>query len=474
MSKTAKDTKKINIEWLTLDEITPYEQNPRNNKKAVKAVAKSIEKYGFKVPLVIDKDGVIVCGHTRYKAAEKLGLEELPCVRADDLTEEEIRQFRIIDNKTSELSEWDFPLLKMECEASNLTSEEWGFDFLPENFDENLASGYDDHVAGNLKKKFIMPPYSVLDARQGDWQKRKRTWLSFVDSGDGRSDILLSDGLLKLAQKSKRNVTGTSIFDPVLCEIMYHWFSAKGDKILDPFAGGSVRGVVAQMLERSYTGNDLRPEQIEANENGFARMAEAGIKTVYGNELSSPRWTCGDSLHIDEIVKEKDFDMLFTCPPYVDLEQYSDNEADISNMDYPEFMATFTEIIRKACDKLKDNSFAVCVIGNVRDDKGVFYDFETDTIKAFQAAGLKYYNEIILITMGGTLALRAGKTFAAGRKVGNTHQKVLAFIKGDPKAKISEAFNETKDVAELHKKILVFAKGKTKNKDGLGELDYDF
>lgn len=99
-----------------LSEIKPYEKNPRKNDDAVKYVANSIREFGFKVPVVIDKDGVIVCGHTRYKAAKQLGLKEVPCVMADDLSPEQIKAYRIADNKVSEFAEWDSDLLSLELD----------------------------------------------------------------------------------------------------------------------------------------------------------------------------------------------------------------------------------------------------------------------------------------------------------------------------------------------------------------------
>ena len=104
----------MNIINKKITEIKPYENNPRYNENAVQYVANSIKEFGFKVPLVIDKDNVIVCGHTRYSASKLLGLKELPCVVADDLTEEQIKAFRIADNKVSEFSEWDMDLLAVE------------------------------------------------------------------------------------------------------------------------------------------------------------------------------------------------------------------------------------------------------------------------------------------------------------------------------------------------------------------------
>lgn len=125
--------------------------------------------------------------------------------------------------------------------------------------------------------------------------------------------------------------------------------------------------------------------------------------------------------------------MVFSCPPYADLEVYSDDPRDISNMSYDDFLKVYRNIINKACNKLKDNRFAVWVIGDVRDKKGFYRDFITDTKKAFYDSGLKLYNEIILIEAGGTASLRAGKVFQAGRKTVKTHQNVLVFYKGDPK-----------------------------------------
>ena len=112
-----------------IEEIKPYERNPRKNDEAVKYVAESIKKFGFKVPIIIDKEGIIVAGHTRYKASKELGLEEVPCIIADDLNEEQIKAFRIADNKVSEKSEWDFELLEEELNGIfDIDMSDFGFD----------------------------------------------------------------------------------------------------------------------------------------------------------------------------------------------------------------------------------------------------------------------------------------------------------------------------------------------------------
>ena len=108
---------KLKIEYMNIDKLIPYINNPRINDNAVDKVAASIKEYGFKVPIVIDKNNVIVAGNTRYKASRQLGLEEIPCIVADDLTDKQIKAFRIADNKTSELAEWDMELLEIELEG---------------------------------------------------------------------------------------------------------------------------------------------------------------------------------------------------------------------------------------------------------------------------------------------------------------------------------------------------------------------
>lgn len=222
-----------------------------------------------------------------------------------------------------------------------------------------------------------------------------------------------------------RSVSGTSIFDPVLCEIAYRWFSPVGGLILDPFAGGSVRGIVASKLGRQYIGHELRQEQVDANRIQGGELC--------GDDEHPPAWIAGDSRNIDTTCADVDADMVFSCPPYADLEVYSDDPKDLSTMKYSDFRTVYFEIIKKACDRLRPDSFACFVVGEVRDKRGHYIDFVGDTVQAFRDAGLHYYNEAILITAVGSLPIRAGKQFSSGRKLGKTHQNVLVFVKGDGK-----------------------------------------
>ena len=238
----------------------------------------------------------------------------------------------------------------------------------------------------------------------------------------GACDRSASDGTLEYKESN-----GTSIFDPVLCELAYRWFCPVGGTVLDPFAGGSVRGIVAGLLGRKYTGLELRSEQVEANRSQVA--------TIFTNATKpKPVWITTDSLLMDDVLPA-DFvaDMVFSCPPYADLEVYSDDPADISNKDYPEFMRIYSAIIQKSISRLKPNGFAVWVVGDVRDKNGNYHGFVPDTIRAFQEVGAAFYNEAILVTAVGSLPIRAGRSFESSRKLGKTHQNVLVFIKGDAK-----------------------------------------
>ena len=120
---------KEQITYMNVDELVPYENNPRNNKKAVDKVAKSIEEFGFKVPIVVDENNVIVAGHTRLLASKQLGLESVPVIVAKELTDEQIKAFRLADNKVSEFSKWNEDKLRDELKQLEMDMTEFGFEF---------------------------------------------------------------------------------------------------------------------------------------------------------------------------------------------------------------------------------------------------------------------------------------------------------------------------------------------------------
>lgn len=279
---------------------------------------------------------------------------------------------------------------------------------------------------GDLKKEFGANPFSILDTKDGMWQARKRMWINMgIKSEVGRDAVTYhmkdwadkkgEDGTLS----GNKLPSDTSIFDPVLCEIMYRWFCPKDGTILDPFAGGSVRGIVANYLGYKYTGIDIRAEQVNSNNEQ--------AMNILGKD-NMPMWICGDSNKVLDDLQGQ-YDMVFTCPPYADLEVYSDLKGDISNMDYDDFMFTLESIIRKSCKLLKSGGMAIMVVGEVRNKQGNYYGFVADTIKAFQRCkGMGFYNDAVLATSLASAALRAGGNMKYGKLV-KVHQNVLMFKK---------------------------------------------
>ena len=541
--------------------------------------------------------------------------------------------------------------------------------------------------SGPVAAEFGFSPFTVLDARGGEWQERKRSWLSVgIKSENGRTAKAFNMGLQANPdngwQIEDNKGSGTSIFDPVLCECIYRWFSPEGSQIVDPFAGGSVRGIVAAMMNRKYWGCDLRHEQVVENRvqarailepsgfglddltpvelasegwfvkredfacaNGpgfpsgakcraFQKMvaAQPGLPIVVGcsatslmqyyaaaagklngrdvhvfvpkraqrsaeTELAaslgatihdvypgyltvcrsrarefaggnSVRWNpeisindtchqvgniplsakrvvvpCGSGAiasgviaglakhgrkdvsvllvavsemadlnnimeaavkicgrenlpHVDlvrhsmpydehmlgyllddgsqldggyaakcaqylkpgdvlwvsgsrygqnksnlaqwvsgdsttELANAPNADLIFSCPPYGDLEVYSDDPRDLSNQEWHTFRANYGNIILQSVKRLKQNRFACFVVGDFRDSKGHYRDFVSSTIDLFKQSGCELYNDAILATPVGTACMRVTKQFKSGRKFAKVHQNVLVFVKGD-------------------------------------------
>ena len=283
-------------------------------------------------------------------------------------------------------------------------------------------------VASPVAQRFGVPPFSVLNAREGDWQDRKRAWAAMGIKGEVGRDAAAIHCPNAASESALEDANYTSIFDPVVCELAYRWWSGEGAQVLDPFAGGSVRGIVASHLGRKYWGCDLRAEQIEANRVQGAALCDG---------KPQPEWVCGDSMN--EVEKAPAADFIFSCPPYGDLEQYSELGEDLSAMEWPAFRLAYRSIIAKACQRLRDDRFACFVVGDFRDGKGNYRNFVSETIAAFLDAGLALYNEAILITSVGSASMRVTRQFNAGRKLCKTHQNVLVFVKGDGRKAADEA-----------------------------------
>lgn len=361
--------------------------------------------------------------------------------------------------------------------------------------------------SGAMAERFEWTPFTVFDARSGEWQYRKRAWLSYgiqselgrgagvwVESvtggpddrqramkeanrafrphamdamstykepqrtarelspgngprpamdyrngqrGDGRGRPLVGNTSSSVAamqysggfgtksgEPSAAGSSGTSIFDPVICELIYRWFCPAQGAILDPFAGGSVRGIVASKLSFAYTGIDLSAGQLAANSLQAAAICS-------NDRDVAPRWIEGDSREV-QILAPGAYDLVFSCPPYGDLERYSDDPRDISAVPWADFVDGYRAIIAASLALLKNDRFACFVVGDVRDKGGRYRGLPELTVAAFEAAGAAKYNEVVLITAVGSLPIRAGRFFQATRKLGKTHQNILIFLKGDP------------------------------------------
>jgi len=288
----------------------------------------------------------------------------------------------------------------------------------------------------SLADKYLMCPTSVLNKRDPKWAELKRKWTNLgIKSEVGRDSMFMnfsgskdvsvlttetwSDSTKDVVNKMASMTKGQSIFDPVLCEIIYRWFCPDKGNILDPFAGGSVRGIVSNYLGYKYTGIELRDEQCISNREQAIEILEV---------TNQPQWYCGDS---DEVLNDKfiiEYDLLFSCPPYMGLEVYSDLPDDLSNMNDAEFITKYNSIIDKSCKLIKRGGYAVFVVGDLRDNKGYQKDFTGITKQAFIKAGMKLYNELILVEPVGTKAMTLERGFKNG-KLAKVHQNVYIFKK---------------------------------------------
>lgn len=310
-----------------------------------------------------------------------------------------------------------------------------------------LGSGNKARYAGNGQ---MSTPFNDADAMQGMRAKYAKAE-AFDESGrstpsgpsqlrdeyakgDAKANGLINEIYGRDDEAGgTQSQTGTSIFDPVLCELMYRWFCPPKGVVIDPFAGGSVRGIVAANLGLGYVGIELRSEQTAAN-------------LVQKSEIipeSRLTWITGDARDVKQHVKSAKFDYIFSCPPYYNLELYSYDPKDLSNAPtYEDFLVGYGEIIADTVSTLKNNRFACFVVGNMRGKDGYYYDFVGDTIRAFESAGASLYNEAILVTAVGSLPLRLNNQFLSNLKLGRTYQNCLVFCKGDWRKAVEAAKGE--------------------------------
>lgn len=385
-----------------------------------------------------------------------------PIIKASELSEDERKEFIIKDNVG--YGDWDMDALANAWDTEDL--EDWGLELLTDGWDEQGTDGVSSPNCepdnGSLNDRFVVPPFSILDTRKGYWQARKKMWRELIgDMGESRNDTLISSPEIKykdLYQRTRKHreelgvsfkeyldkyvpddvkereaskvlSAGVSLLDPVMAEIVCRWFGQENCKTFDCFAGDSIFGYVSAYLGNEFTGIELCPEQAELNNERVE-----GMTAHYIND---------DGQNVAQHIEANSQDLLFSCPPYFDLEKYSDLENDASNQEtYEDFIKILENAFTAAISCLKENRFAVIVVGDVRDKKtGFYYDFCGDIKRIFKDAGMPLYNEIILVETGASTALRAGR-YMESRKVAKMHQNILVFYKG-----------ETKDIKKNFKKI---------------------
>ena len=435
---------------LPIDSLSYFPGNARRGD--VTRIKKSLNRFGQYKPITARlHSGVVIAGNHTLQAARELGWSEIAATFVD-VSDDEATRIVLTDNALSDAATND-----AEAMAALLEGVPDWRETVPglEDYEvADLTGSKETKPQGNLADMFGVPPFSVLDARQGSWKERKDAWKGLgIQSELGRDGALVYESPQtmyrnwyevknaavaaegkKLSDKEilasawagrlekMNDGGGTSIFDPVLTELMYRWFAPAGGHVLDPWAGGSVRGIVASRLGRRYTGVELRGEQVEAN-RAQVHLASPLV----------PEWIEGESTETLGRMEAEQFDMILGCPPYYDLETYSADPRDLSNMSKEEFDAAMYRNVAEAARLLRQDSYAVFVVGGVRDKKGALMDMRSLMIGAAADAGMVLHNDAILLTPVGSIRLHAARQFTTARTLSRTHQDVLVFLKGDKK-----------------------------------------
>lgn len=487
-------TEKVNLSQVKVNNANPRIIKDERFYKLVNSIL-ALPKMLELRPIVVDNTFVALGGNMRYRALvyiDSMSIDELAqrlsslrdfnkkteverqmlinywgewknnptvhIIKASELSKDEQREFIIKDNVG--YGEWDMDAIANEWDTDEL--EDWGFDAWHVNGWDEGGTDNDDGMPScppanaSLNDRFIVPPFSILDTRKGYWQARKKIWRELIgDMGESRNDKLITSPEIKykeLYQRTRQHreelgitfkeyldkyvsdeikerkankvlATGVSLFDPVLSEICCRWFTPEdGAKIFDCFAGDTQKGLVFAQCGYEFIGIELRQEQVDINN-----------KMLVGRNLPV-KYICDDGRNVSKYLETDSQDLLFSCPPYFDLEVYSDLPNDASNQgSYEDFVAILRNAFLASIECLKENRFAVIVVGDIRDkSSGFYYDFCGDIKRIFRDGGMRLYNEIILVETGASTALRASR-YMDTRKVAKMHQNILVFYKGNPK-----------------------------------------
>lgn len=268
-------------------------------------------------------------------------------------------------------------------------------------------------------------PWSVLRQDSAAWQARKKHWLALGVHADGprqHAPAMANTG------RHGRTSGGLSRFDPHLTEILLTWYAPPAGRVLDPFAGGPVRGLVAGRLGHPYTGVDLLAEQVEVNQRAAADWQVCGLLTAI------PVWIHGPAQHVLAEQPDATADYVLTCPPYHNRERYSDDPRDLSAMRWDAFLEAYRQILGHAVRILRPDRFVTVVVSDVRDHRGHLRGLPALTTTAMLDTGCHLVNEQVLIEPGGLRAKLMRPAWTAARTTTRTHQLVLTYVKGDRRA----------------------------------------
>lgn len=453
----------LTIHHLNVADLALLPGNPRQGD--IGAVSESMRINGVYQPIIVNRGTKtgrpmeIIAGNHRAQAARALGHATIPAIILD-VDDEQATRIALADNRTSDLADYDNDALVLMLQS---LPDLVGTGYDGDDLDELLAdidTPLDTDPPATLTDRFGTPPLTILNARAGEWQERKRAWTDLgIQSEIGRDTgmvysspqteylnwypvktaaetaagrTLTTDEVLASPEATQlRTKGGTSIFDPALCETLYRWYTRRGDSITDPWAGGSVRGIVSAALGRHYTGHELRPEQVDANRQQWTCIRPRLDDTQ--GPIPDPGWITGDSRTTLAERGDGTADYIIGCPPYYDLETYSTDPADLSTLSSQDFDQAIHDTIREAARILRPDRFATFIVGNVRDKRGRLRSMHTLMVQACEASGLTYVQDAILVTPLGSVQTTAARAFTATRTLGRTHQEIVTVCKGSRK-----------------------------------------
>ena len=423
--------------------IKPSNRNTnKHTERGMQLLGKSIDEVGVIESISVTKQGTIISGHARKEKFDERGLvpkeitladNEYPVIVRNDIEDDTDTYYKaqILANTTAHKN------YNLDIEDVEAVAEEYGFELEELGVEIEEKDVYNDtddvdfkdkevESHRELNKDFLVPPFSILDTRQGYWKDRKKHWSEIIgDAGESRSNSKNKTNHTpenwdnKPYSGGKVRDSSVSLLDGCLAEIVVKWFGIPKGKTFDCFAGDTVFGFVSSYLGNQFIGIELREEQTNINNNRVKGM--------------NAKYICDDGRNILNHIEEDSQDLLFSCPPYFDLEVYSDLENDASNQkEYSDFIEILNTAFSNAIKCLKEDRFACITVGDIRDKNGCYYNFVSDIKRIFTENGMSLYNELILVQPIGNSALRA-RRYMKNRKVVKTHENVLVFYKGNPK-----------------------------------------